>query len=130
MTLPENILNKMSLKDRAKLGKSGRTYSEVVQESEIRNESDLQKQVRQLLNLNCCAILQAPQGRASRLPKGWPDFTFAIRGQACAIECKTATGVLSPDQSETLSKLTQDGWRVCVARNLNDAANFIRDLHR
>ena len=126
--LPDNILRKMSAADRSKLGKAGRTYSEVCAAKAVRNEADLQKQVRQLLNLNCCAVLQAPQGKASRMPAGWPDFTFSLNGRACAIECKTATGVVSPDQDAMIRKMVQDRWLVCIARSLNDAATFVKQI--
>ena len=126
--LPDHILKRMSKNDRAAMGKSGRTMDEVTEQTEVRNEAQLQKQVRQLLNLNCCAVLQAPQGKASRMPAGWPDFTFSLNGQACAIECKTKTGVVSPDQACRITGMEQDGWKVCIARSLLDAANFVKQI--
>jgi hypothetical protein len=126
--LPDNILRRMSKSDRAAMGKSGRTMDEVTEQAEVRNEAQLQKQVRQLLNLNCCAVLQAPQGKASRMPAGWPDFTFSLNGQACAIECKTKTGVVSPDQDAMIRRMVQDRWQVCIARSLLDAANFVKQI--
>ena len=61
---------------------------------------------------------------------GVPDlliFDRPIPGIAgCAIEMKSATGRVSPQQKEWLDALEKRGWLVCVARSAGEAIAFLR----
>lgn len=69
-----------------------------------------------------------PKGEAGKLKamgvkKGYPDIDLPLSHGAwkgLAIELKSPTGRVSPDQQEWLDRLAADGWLVGVARTLDE----------
>jgi Holliday junction resolvase len=67
-------------------------------------ERDLQRTVEHALRLGAWRYLHVFDSRRSP-GAGWPDI-FAVRdGEALALELKTATGRVSPEQHEWLAAL-------------------------
>lgn len=55
----------------------------------------------------------------AREKKGWPDLTFVINGIPLAIELKSATGKLSPEQKDVRIMMVQNGWVYVVVRSFD-----------
>lgn len=121
----------MSDSDRTQLGRLGRTEDEVRQELDAKAERQLMKQVTAVLDRWGIAWNASRMDRRTTCRTGWPDLTFALKdasGHAipCAVELKSQTGRLRPDQSEMLEKLSANGWRVAVIRSLDAFLEFAR----
>jgi len=54
--------------------------------------------------------------------KGIPDIVLIHRGRFFGIECKTATGKVSPDQAEFGRKCVAAGGEYIIARSIDDVA--------
>jgi len=75
-----------------------------------------------------------PKGEAGKLKAmgtkpGYPDLTLPrrhTRWHGLAIELKSPTGSVSPDQKDWLNAFVADGWLVTVCRSLDE---FIAVLH-
>lgn len=140
--LPDHVLRLMSKSDRAKLGKAGVTAAEAAQKQEAKSEKALQDQIYALLSIRGVRrIVRSRMDRRTTTPVGTPDFLFcfplardispkhfAVRGVPCAIEAKTTNGELSAEQKKALMEFMGDGWKVCVARSLDDVKTFLNDL--
>jgi penicillin-binding protein-related factor A (putative recombinase) len=57
--------------------------------------------------------------------KGVADILGIYDGVPIAIEVKSKTGRLSPDQSKFLSDFTNAGGIVCVARSIDDVRRWL-----
>lgn len=64
----------------------------------------------------------------AREKKGWPDLTFAVRGQPCAVEIKTETGTVSVEQEAILARLKWNGWHTKVIRSTTKFHEFVTEL--
>lgn len=67
-----------------------------------------------------------------RIAPGWPDITGCFHSVFLAIECKSASGRLRPEQARTLHDLYLQGALVVIARSVDDvvavlASGRIRD---
>lgn len=65
-------------------------------------------------------VVHSRMDRKSTQACGVPDFLFAIKGQAVAIEAKVAGRQPTPEQIGWLEALRQDGWLTTVVRSLDD----------
>ena len=133
MTLyPTHFLEKIDPKDRKRMGKSGLTQKEIEAKIEYKNEAELQEQIRSLLvQYGVKFIVRQPMNKKSNLIPGTPDFLFVYLGTPVAIEAKTLTGTLSPDQRALLPYIYQDGWTVLIARKLEEVRELMDGiLHR
>ena len=122
----ENILRCMSPEERKKLGKAGLTAAECTQIAEAKSERDLQNQIANWLRLHGYAFYVAAMNKKTTGPVGWPDFTFAVNGRACALEVKFGSRKPDPAQWECMAAMMENGWRVEVVRSLEDAIATIR----
>ena len=89
-------------------------------------EKDILRQCHNELTrrgVKCCLHLSY----RAREAKGWPDLTFAWRGQPCAGECKCkeAGGSLSEDQERVLADMRADGWTTGVWWSLEEFKAFL-----
>lgn len=106
----------------------------VASKAELKAERDIQSDVTNYLTLHEIVFDQAPWGKKSRKRIGWPDLTFSYRpagqryGIPVAMEVKTATGKLSPDQRALHPKLALNGWRVVVVRSVADVQALFREI--
>lgn len=67
--------------------------------------------------------------RATGLSPGVPDMVLAVMRSgygALYIEFKTPTGRLSPEQVKWHARLTKQGYKVVVARSVEDAVEAVR----
>jgi hypothetical protein len=86
--------------------------------ADLKNEAELQKLCEQELGRRGIEYLHlSPKAREK---KGWPDLTFVTAGHAWAIELKTDTGKLSPDQKDILPRMESNGWEVRIVRTFDD----------
>lgn len=112
--------------DRKALGKRGQTMLEAIQNATIKGEKDIQKQIANLLTLRGVPFINPPMHKRSMLPKGWPDFTFAYRGNPLGIEAKVLGGEPRPDQVKTLQAMADNGWQVHVVTSLAEVQTILR----
>lgn len=67
-------------------------------------------------------------GRSIHTQRGAPDIIALKGGTAYAIECKSPTGRLSPEQMQWLENWGKNGGEVIVARELGHVMNRILPL--
>lgn len=84
-------------------------------------ERDLHREIAALLTMHGITYGHARFGVRCHYTPGWPDFTYAIRGQAWGVEVKTATGKLDPEQVRVHARLREEGWRIAVVRSVEGA---------
>lgn len=124
--IPDNILKRMSKADRPK-GKAGLTNAELSERNAVKLERELHDQVAALLRLRGVAFCHSRMDRKSTITEGWPDFTFAIDGKPCAIECKRPGEKLSEVQDCVREDMLANGWFYCIAYSLDDVKTFLAD---
>lgn len=116
--IPDHILRLMNRKDRPK-GPSGKTNEELMEARAVESEKELQSQVAALLRIRNIVFDVDRMDKRRGGTVGWPDFTFAIGGKACAIELKRKGGKLSLQQERTIGMMMRNGWSVVVCDNLD-----------
>ncbi len=124
----ENYLKLMSPEDRKSLGQM--TADEAVQACDTRIEKGLHKLIELELHRSGICYFHQRMDKPSGGKKGWPDFTFCIAGIPFAIECKTATGRVSDEQTEILCALRKNGWNAHVVRSFEQFCVVIEDTMR
>ena len=118
--VPPHIAALMSPADRKATGE--RTIEDLQGAYESGLEAGLQKLCEQELSRRGIEHLHlSPKAREK---KGWPDLTFTLKlttngAQAIpmAVELKTATGRLSDDQLDRLTKMQRNGTCVRIIRS-------------
>jgi hypothetical protein len=126
--IPEHLKKLMKPEDRKALGDAGRTVAEVVADHDPKAEIALQGEIAQYLRINEIEFIWPDPRKKSRLPIGWPDFTFAFHGVPMALEVKTPIGVVRPEQIEMHAKMQANGWRVHVVRSLPEVQAVLRGV--
>jgi hypothetical protein len=107
------------------MGKKGKLLEELVAAEEIHLERALHGLISQYLNLVGIFYVHSRFGKKSTCTPGTPDFVFAVNGQACAIECKTADGELSEDQDKAIAAMRKNGWAIEICTSIQQAIGFI-----
>lgn len=125
--IPAHVLRLMSPEDRPK-GPAGMLPEDCAAATLAGEERELQKQVRQFLNLKDIAFINSDPRKKSPLPEGWPDFTLAYRGVPIGLEMKTIAGKLSADQSRAHAKLSANGWVILTPRSLQEVQRLFREI--
>lgn len=70
----------------------------------------------------------AMQAKREGMSAGFPDVMCLWGGGGiCFIEFKSAAGRLSDNQTDWIARLDQRGFRVAVARSIDEAVAFLRD---
>lgn len=128
--LPENVLRLMSPADRAAIGKTARTKIEIDADNAEKMETSLHNLIMQYMNLREIFYIHSTFGKRTRSTPGTPDFVFAINGQACAIEAKTADGELSEDQEKAIAAMRKCGWAVEVCTSIQQVIGFIKRFEK
>ena len=64
--------------------------------------------------------------RATTNNPGTPDFLFAIKGQAVALEAKLPGRVPSIEQLKMLTALSSNGWICRVVHSIDEAIQAVR----
>jgi len=126
--IPEHILRKMSFKDRRELGVSGLTFTEAEERRVARDERELQDQMAANFRRYEIVANRSRMDKAKTDMVGWPDFTFAVRGQACAFEVKLPGEHPTDDQKICMDRLSANGWLVGIWYSVNDQLRTLREL--
>lgn len=100
------------------------------EKSKQRWEKELQEQIKSLLHHRGIVFLCSKFGKKSTIKKGWPDFTFAINGKACAVEVKTGNNDLDPEQITVIRQMESNGWAVIVVRDLLTFKQFLDEMEK
>ncbi len=124
--LPDNILRHMSKSDRAKLGKAGRTATEVLERGVVKAERDLQTQIEAWLRLKGYAYFRQRMDKRSTAKVGTPDFLICVRGRFIAVECKVGKGQPTEAQSRELTRVYMNEGYATVAKSLQDVITLCR----
>jgi hypothetical protein len=134
VVLPRNILDKMSERDRREYAlhvgypNTALTSAEVEQKATAQAERELQKQIRQFLNLRDILFICPAMFRKSQLPPGWPDISFVYRGVPILWECKSFAGKLRANQEHIITELVRNGWNFRLIRSLEEARSHLRQI--
>jgi hypothetical protein len=129
-SLPENIRRCMPKEQRAEIGKAAMTQPEADAKFIARKEKALQENIARLLTQRGITFFRQRMDRKTSGTVGWPDFTFAIKGRACAVECKTPEGAITQDQNMIMLALHLDGWWTFVARSEADFLQWLRSVEK
>jgi len=90
-------------------------------------EKELQRLCEQELSRRGIVYLHlSPMAREK---VGWPDLVFCANGIPRAVELKTATGRLSPDQERILSRMQANGWQTYVVRSFDVFKSLLEVQH-
>lgn len=123
--VPDKITRLMNPRDRAAFGilipEERRRKVEATAENELQKlcEQELFRHEIEFLHLS-------PRAREK---KGWPDLTFVLSGMPMAVELKTVTGRLSPDQERVLSRMQANGWQTYVVRSFDVFKSLLEVQH-
>lgn len=115
--LPPNLLRCLSPEDRKKLGKAGVLPEEAQAKADGRREKELQRACASILRLRNAWFDVSRMDRKTTNQVGRPDFICCVRGRFVAIEVKTPTGNLSPDQERVIAHIKENGGEVFVVHN-------------
>lgn len=123
--LPESWLRCMTPEDRKALGQM--TAAEALEVFKARNERQLQSQIVQDLRRRGIEVCWHRMDKKSAATVGWPDLTFAIRGEAIAWEVKYEKGQLSDEQQAMADKLQgyPNNWTYKVIRSFQE---YLREI--
>jgi len=127
--IPDNLLRLMDPKDRASLGKAGRTFEELTVKNRAKNEKAFQEDVFRILRIRGMRwIHHTRTDKRPTGPVGTPDFLFAYRDHPCAIECKMENGALTHDQIAMMESMRLDGWKYAVCRTHDEVRRFLDSI--
>jgi hypothetical protein len=117
----------MSDKDRLPLGRAGLTLPEITRKKEKIQEKKLQENIAALLRIRDIEFNVSRMDRKKTDKTGWPDFTFAIDGLACAVEVKRPGEIPTDEQFKVMGRLQRNGWFVRVVFSESDFLQFLQD---
>ena len=118
--IPENYLKLMSPKDRAPLGKAGRTLVECLAISESKTERELQNQIRSHCTRYGFICFASRFGKKTTRLAGEPDLIVLHPQRVLFIECKIGKGKLSDSQELLSEKMKFLGHANHVVRTLDE----------
>ena len=121
--IPGNIVRLMSPADRKALGIL--TPDERTAKADDRAEKELQRLCEQELSRRGIEYIHL--SFRAREKRGYPDLTFALDGVPVAVELKSATGKLSPDQVKVMQRMERNGWRTHVVRSFEQFRKIIKE---
>lgn len=70
----------------------------------------------------------ARMDKKSTFTEHWPDFTFSVSGQACAIELKREGEDATDDQKKCHDAMRQNGWEVAVCDSFDKVVEFLKGI--
>ena len=121
--IPDNIARLMSPADRKTLGIA--TPEERMVKVDMLAEKKLQRLCEQELSRRGIEYIHL--SFRAREKRGYPDLTFAFNGIPVAVELKSATGKLSPDQVKVLQRMERNGWRTYLVRSFKQFQELLND---
>lgn len=117
--LSDNLLKRMSRKDRAGLGL--KTAEEAQASFIAKSEKQLQQQLASLLGLRGIWADQDAMHKRRTGSKGAPDFLFPYRGRFVAWEVKFGKGALSEDQMRVRDAILKQEGEWMLITSVEDA---------
>lgn len=126
--LNDNLLKRMSSKDRASMGLL--TSDEAMAKFKARSEKELQESICSLLRLRGIAFYRTRMDRAQTGTVGWPDITCAVDGIPLGLEAKIGNTKPTQDQLDCHSQMMKNGWRVYVVRSLPEVKEILDALEQ
>lgn len=93
-------------------------------------ESSIQKKCNQILRDLGVPFIHCEKGHANKATthrKGVADLLFWNRGMSFAVELKTKTGRLKPEQEAFLAKLKGEGVITGVCRSVEEFEEFLKE---
>lgn len=127
--LPNNILDKMTREDRERLGKVGKTTSEIDQATAVKLERELHKLMQNELNRRQIFAVHSRTDKKTTQQPGVPDFIMALWAFAdserpgptpVAVEVKVGANDLSDEQKAVRDDMVRDGWTYRVVRSFEE----------
>jgi hypothetical protein len=102
--------------------------TEAREKARTKSEREAQKEIGQFLQISGIEFICPPMNRASALPEGWPDFTFARKGQPMALEVKVGGEQPKPHQGARHEAMRRNGWKVHVVHGAGEVKDIFRAL--
>lgn len=124
--IPDNLVRLMDKKDRDQLGAVTNEEREVIQTAKA--EKELQREIRQYLNLLEIEHICPPMNKRSMLPSGWPDLTLCYKGTPICFEVKVGKNTPRPEQTDMHYRLRVNGWQVYVIRKLLEVKEILKGI--
>jgi hypothetical protein len=115
----------MSPKDRAPMGKGGRTMAEANAVADSKSERELQRLLGEYLRKWGIPYNVSRFDKKTTGTPGWPDFTFPFKGKFYALECKSEEGKLSEDQENCERAIKANGGEYHVIRKLQQVKELL-----
>ena len=85
---------------------------------EMQSEKELQSMCESELNRRNIVYLHLSFRAREKI--GWPDLTFVVFGKPYAVELKTATGKLSPEQISVMQRMERNGWETVIVHSFEE----------
>jgi hypothetical protein len=126
--LPDKFLRLMSEADRALFAPGQSTQEESMRKAVAKNERQLQGWLVGVLRLRGIEPLWFRTDRRTAATIGWPDITFAFRGQAVAWEAKMPGEKPRAEQIAQHCLMIRDGWIVEVIHSVDEGLASLSQL--
>jgi hypothetical protein len=126
--IPEHILRLMPQAERRRFGKAGLTVPEIEAKNDHKLEKEIQDQIAQYLQLHEVRFNRSRMDRKTTCVKGWPDFTFCVKGRACFLEVKRPGQKPDPEQSKVIADLIAAGAFVKIVCSLQEAIAAFQEV--
>jgi hypothetical protein len=129
-SLPDSLLKRVNPADRRAAGLPppvSEIVSRAAAKSDLKREKELQIEIENWLRLRGLTAIRSRMDRKTSNNVGTPDFIFAVRGRAVALEAKLPGKRPTPEQERFLCALVGDGWFVSVVHTLDEARAAVTD---
>lgn len=103
----------------------GGLFIETERKPRGRGERQLQDLIADYLRLRGICFYRARMDKPTTGRVGWPDFTFALNGQAWALEVKVGDAKPTEAQQATMMAMQTDGWMVRVVRSVDEVRAIV-----
>lgn len=131
--LPENILRRMEPKERAKLGKAGKTAAECSDIVLAKLERQVHLEISNWLRLKGIFYVHSRTDRKTTNAVGCPDFVFAWAGEyqgyaparPTAVEVKVGNNVMSDEQLKVMAIMQGNGWAYHIVSSLPEMLVYL-----
>jgi hypothetical protein len=117
------MLRLVAPEDRAKLGRAGMTRAEAFAKFTVDTERKLHHLIDSYLRQRGIEPIRSRMDKRSTINVGAPDFMFAYRGKAIAMEVKLPGEKLTKEQESMRAIMTSpvNGWHYCVVHDVDEA---------
>lgn len=138
--LSDKQLAMLPKEQRAKLGKSARTYAEAQTDAAHKSEREMQQMIRAFLDQKGWFYCWQRMDKRTRGKSGQPDFVICVPrvmrpspvayGQFVAIECKMPGFKPTTEQDGSLHKIGRAYGLSLVATSAKQAIDFLIELSK